>query len=731
MFSPLSVLLVILAYMGALFALAQWVEQRIATGRSRFSSPWIYALSQAVFFTSWTFYGSVGWALERGLQFFGIYVGAMLGMTLASLTFARMVRAKEVFHITSIADFISTRYHHSQPIAALVTLIALIGLTPYIALQLKAIVGALAAITVDPHGSNHWNLTGTLITALMILFTILFGVRRLDPTERHQGMIAALVAECVVKLAAFLIIGIYVTWFLFSGPSDILARISQQDLTRLTGFGPGEQVGLEWLTLIVLGFAAVHCLPRQFHVAVVENSDQQQLRQLPWTFPLYSILISLFVIPVAAAGVLLGLPAEHGDQFMLLIPQSAQNPGLTLLSFLGGFAAATGMVIITTMTLATMAANHLLLPMCEKVRGLRPLRSAMLQMRWLLVVLILSAAYLTARTLDQSYLLVAIGLISFAAVLQYAPAMLIGMYWRPGSSAGAFCGLLAGFVVWFYTLVVPALIDEGWLPLQLMSEGLLGIEYLRPEQLFGVDHLSPLSHSVFWSLTFNTGTYLIVSLLLRANRNERRQARELFACMRGNPLLHQARPTGLDAYIDFEQKTEEARSLLTRYLPPDKVDAALKQLTDDLQASGKDTITIIELMEFHRLIEQLLAGAIGAASAHSAVANGISYASREAEDLKALYSHLVDEISPPTDSETASDDPGMYSNRYDALVKLQQQLEKSEQHNRTLTAQLRQLESRLERQYDQNFKLRLNEQRLRRENEQLKTRFLDGHDRGS
>lgn len=526
MFSSLTVLLVVLLYMALLFALAQWVEQRIASGRSSFSSPWIYALSQAVFFTSWTFYGSVGWALERGLQFFGIYIGAMLGMALAGVTFARMVRAKETFHITSIADFIATRYHHSRLIAALATLIALLGLTPYIALQLKAVVGALAAITTDQSSQTSWNLAGPLVTALMILFTILFGVRRLDPTERHQGMIAALVAECLVKLTAFLVIGIYVTWFLFSGPIDILTRIDPQSLARLTSLGAGNQPGLEWLTLIALGFAGVHCLPRQFHVAVVENSNHQHLRLLPWTFPLYTVLISLFVIPIAAAGLLLGLAPERGDQFMLLIPQIANSQWLTLLGFLGGFAAATGMVIITTMTLATMAANHLLLPICEQLKPLRGLRSWMLQIRWLLVVLILAGAYLTARTLDQSYLLVAIGLISFAAILQYAPAMLIGMYWRPGNSSGAFWGLLAGLATWFYTLVVPALINEGWLPLSLLTSGPLGLELLRPEQLFGLDSLSPLSHSVFWSLTLNTGTYLIVSLLVRTHKSERRQGRE-------------------------------------------------------------------------------------------------------------------------------------------------------------------------------------------------------------
>jgi hypothetical protein len=414
----------------------------------------------------------------------------------------------------------------------------------------------------------------------------MFGVRRLDPTERHQGMVAALVAECVVKLSAFLIIGVYVTWFLFSGPADILAKIDAQQLDQLVSLRSGEHPGLNWLTLIVLGFAGIYCLPRQFHVAVVENSNARHLRMLPWTFPLYTLLISLFVIPVAAAGLLLGLAPEHGDRFMLLVPQAANNQWLTLLGFLGGFAAATGMVIITTMSLATMASNHLLLPVCEKIPPLKGLRSWMLQMRWLLVALILTA--------------------------------------------------------------------------------------------------------------------------------------DLFACMRGDPLLRQARPTGLDAYIDFARKQAEARRILTRYLPPGKVDSALAQITDDLQASAKTSITIIELMEFHRLLEQLLAGSIGAAAAHGAVADGIRYTEREAADLKALYSRLAHEISP----QLASEQSGGEKSTYGALVELQQKLDQAETTQQAQAQRIAQLEARLEKQYEQNFKLRLSEQRLRRENEQLKSRFL-------
>ncbi|TCK09568.1 sodium:solute symporter family transporter [Marinobacterium mangrovicola] len=715
MFSPISVLLAVLSYMALIFALAQWVEHRISVGRSRFNSPWVYALSQAVFFTSWTFFGSVGFAVEYGLQFFGIYIGAMLGMALSGFTFMRMVRAKEAFRITSIADFLSIRYRHSQKIASLVTLIALIGLIPYIALQLKAIIDSLSVITSNAQRETDWNLAGTLVTGLMVIFTIVFGVRRLDPTERHQGIVAALVAECIVKLLAFIAIGLFVAYILFDGPTDIAYQLREQNLDHLLSLTHSPNPGISWFTLILLGFAAIHCLPRQFHVAVVENSSKHHLRILPWSFPLYTVLISMFVVPIAAAGLLLGLPGDSGDQFMLLLPQLADSPTFTLIAFLGGYAAATGMILITTMALATMASNHLVLPLCEKIRTLSSLRSYLLQIRWVLVLAILSLAYATARALSDSYILVSIGLISFAAVLQFVPAMLLGMFWRRGSSLGAFWGLMTGFAVWFYTLLVPAFIEEGWISNQLMLHGPFGIQDLRPEQLLGLGDLSPLSHSVFWSLGLNLVVYILLSLALKASKKERRLARELFNCMRGNPLLNRARPTGLDPYISFGPKLEEARQILNRYLPDGKVESSLSQLTDDLQVSGKHQITVIELMEFHRMLEHFLSGSIGAAAAHGAISDEIHYTDRESTDLKALYSHLVSEIRPTMAPDQENDSDG-----YSLLVELQQQVEALQRQKDQQQEKFDQMEKRLETQYEKNFNLRISEQRLKQENEVLR-----------
>ena len=723
MFSPLTVLLLVLIYMGVLFALAQWVEHRIATGGFRFTSRWPYVLSQAVFFTSWTYYGSVGFAVQSGLQFIAIYLGSILGASLVSVISIRMVRAKEVYRITSIADFIATRYSHSQSIAALVTLVALFGLLPYIALQIKAVTDSLSVIAAGQGGAAEWNMAGLLVTVLMVLFTILFGVRRLDPTERHQGMIAALAVECVVKLGAMLIIGTFITFQLFDGPGDIFQQLRQTGNGAVLSLDAGEHGPANWITLILLGFAGFFCLPRQFHVAVVENSDSNHLRTLIWAMPLYTLLISLFVIPISGAGLLLGIPAEQGDRFMLLIPQLADSQTLTLLSFLGGYAAATGMILITTMTLATMASNHLILPLCERLSLLEGLRSWGLQLRWAMVALILAGAYLTALTLGQSFILVAMGVISFAAVLQCAPAMLIGLFWRGGNRRGALWGLCCGSVLWFYTLVLPEWVNEGWVSAQILTEGPFGITLLRPQHLLGMELLPPLSHSVFWSLTVNILAYLLFSKLYRTDGAELRLTNELLECMRGNPVHSRARPAGMAAYIDLEPKMTEAKAVLIRYLHPNKVRTTLNLLRESLQMGNRKQITVIELMELHRMLERLLAGSIGAAAAHSVIANAVRYSEREEADLKALYSHLFSELHPRIENldETKRNHQGA---DHAELTALQRRIEQLERDNAQQSRNLDELSKRLDQEYQKAFELRVSEQKLKRENSALKEKLM-------
>ncbi|WP_290704619.1 hypothetical protein [Amphritea sp.] len=723
MFSSLTVILIISLYMAVLFGIAQLVERRIAVRGEGFKSPWVYSISLAVYHTSWTFYGSVGFAASSGLLFLGVYLGAILGIVFWWITLRRMVFAKETFRITSIADFISTRYNRSESIAALVTLIALVGVLPYIALQLKAVVSSFQLITDHESSTMGWGLSGLLITLFMIAFTIMFGMRRLDPTERHQGMMTALAVECVVKIVAFISIGLFVSFTLFDGFDDITKRLFDQGFERVISISSTENSGAMWLTLVILSFAAIQNLPRMFHVAVVENANHQHIKTAIWVLPLYMILINLFVVPIAAGGLLMGLPEESADFYVLLLPQMAGNDGLTLLAFIGGFSAATGMIIITTMTLSTMASNHLILPLLERMPACKFLKPFLLQIRWLLAALILLGSYGFAIEFSDSYILVAIGLISFVAVLQFSPALLGGIFWSRGNSMGALSGLLAGFLIWTFTLMIPALVNQGWISDSIMKEGLFGIALLHPEALFGLEGLGSIPHSVFWSLIANIGFYITGSLLYSPQKSERHHATEFLCSMNPAPTKR-ARPTGLDRYISLDDKLNEAQSLLEGYLSADKTKQALDRITEDLQVTGKSHIAILELLEFHRMLEHALAGSIGSASAHKAMETSIRYNNRESTDLKALYSHLVIELNQQhlpgqenlIESETGSQSYGLINN-------LQKKIKKHEQTIKMQDKQIEDLEVKLESRYQEIFHYRLETQKIQQENETLKLKF--------
>ncbi|WP_417227921.1 sodium:solute symporter family protein [Amphritea sp.] len=720
MFSTLTVILTVTLYMAVLFGIAQIVERRISRRGEGFKSPWVYCLSLAVYHTSWTFYGSVGFAASSGLQFLGVYIGAILGIAFWWITLRRMVFAKETFRITSIADFISTRYNRSEAIAALVTLMALFGVLPYIALQLKAVVGSFQLITAHDDSSMSWDLSGLLITLFMVAFTIMFGMRRLDPTERHQGMMTALAVECLVKLVAFIAIGLFVSFSLFNGFDDITEQLFEQGFERVIQVTGTRDSGVMWLTLIVLSFAAIQNLPRMFHVAVVENADHKHIKAAIWMLPLYMILINLFVVPIAAGGLLMGLPEESADFYVLLLPQLAGNNGLTMLAFIGGFSAATGMIIVTTMTLSTMASNHLILPIIERMPSCRFIKPLLLQIRWFLAALILLGSYGFAIEFSDSYILVTIGLISFVAVLQFSPALLGGLFWRKGNSAGALLGLLAGFIMWTYTLIIPAFIEHGWLSDRLLQEGLLGFALLRPEALFGFDDIGSIPHSVFWTMLVNISFYILGSWLYHPHKAERNLTTEFLSAMQPAPF-RQARPTGLDRYISLNEKLNEAQTLLEGYLSSDKAKAALTQITDDLQVTGKSHIAIIELLEFHRMLEHTLAGSIGSASAHKAVENNIRYNTRESTDLKALYKHLVTELSQQHHPEHGNLDnhrSGMQN--YGLINNLQQKVKKYQHIIKLQDKRIEGLENKLEVRVQDIFRYRLETQKIRQENEALK-----------
>ena len=534
-----AIVLASAAYLGLLFAVAWYADRRADAGRSLIASPYVYALSLGVYATSWTFYGSVGRAAATGIGFAPIYLGPTLVAFVWMVVVGRMRRIAHAQRITSISDFIGSRYGKSARLAGLVTVIAVVGILPYISLQLKAVSSSFTLLTgypdiVMPRNASATGVFGDTafyVALLLGAFAILFGTRHIDAAERHEGMVAAIAFESVIKLAAYLAVGVFVAYGLFDGLADITSRAAADPRTRallapMEGPG-GSYASFAWLTVLSMG--AILFLPRQFQVAVVENVDERHLRAATWLFPAYLLAINVFVLPIALGG-LLHFPAGtvDADTFVLALPMAERQEALALAVFIGGLSAATGMIIVETVALSTMVSNDIVMPLALRFGWFGDSRAAgrrLIAVRRGAIIGIVLLGYAYFRFAGEAYALVAMGLISFAAVAQFAPAMLGGMYWRHGTRAGAAAGLAAGFGVWLYTLLLPSFSQSGWLPASFVADGPFGIALLKPYALFGLAGLDTITHAMLWTMLANVGCYVAVSLAGRPDPVTRAQAR--------------------------------------------------------------------------------------------------------------------------------------------------------------------------------------------------------------
>jgi hypothetical protein len=620
-----------LAYIGILFAIARYGDKRADEGRSIIANPYIYALSLGVYATAWTFYGSVGRAAGDGVGFLPIYIGPTLMMALWWLVMRKIIRISKTNRITSLADFISSRYGKSALLAGLVTIIAVVGVIPYIALQLKAVSSSFTILVrypevaaIAPHATVPVHADTAFWTAILLAtFTILFGTRHLETSERHEGLVAAIAFESLVKLVAFLAVGIFVTWGIYAGLPDLFARAGAHPrlatLQAPLGAAAGSYASWAWLT--VLSMLAIMFLPRQFQVAVVENVNENHIRKAIWLFPLYMLAMNLFVVPVAFGGVMhfTGVRVDP-DTFVLTLPMAEKQEALALFVFIGGLSAATGMVIVETIALSTMVCNDLVMPVLLRMRSMRlherrNLTGLLLGIRRGAIVAVVLLGYLYFRLAGEAYALVAIGLISFAAVAQFAPATIGGIYWKGGTRAGALAGLLAGFGVWLYTLLLPSFAKSGWLPLGFLEDGPFGIALLRPYALFGLEGLNDITHAMLWSMLANVGSYVVVSVLSRQSVAEQAQAARFVDVFR-----HAG--DGQDVHVwKGTASAPELQALLARFLGEERARAAF---TGYARRRGVDTAAGVPadagLVQF---AETALAGAIGGASARIMVASTV------------------------------------------------------------------------------------------------------------
>jgi len=626
-------------YLLLLFAIAYYGDWQRARGKSIIANPYIYALSLAAYCTAWTFFGSVGKAATSGVTFLTIYLGPTIIAFSWWFGLRKLLRICKENNLTTMSDFLTLRYGKGAFLGALATVGVLLAITPYIGLQLKSISDTFNILVqkeiTPPLAMPVYQDTAFYVAVLLGMFGILFGARHLDPTERHEGLVAVVVFESLIELVAFLSLGILVTFSLFPGWGEIFRRIQQSPEFQqllLVNTGPQNSYSL-LLVLTILAMGAIHFLPRMFHMAVVENTEERHILTAIWLFPLYLLLINLFVMPIAFGGLLLGFPPEQGDTFVLRIPLQAGHPYLALLVFLGGLSASTAMVSVASIAVSTMLVNSLIMPLAIRLRLQERITPHLLTIKRSAILFLILLGYFGYHLIFPTVMLVDIGLIAFSGVMQLMPAMLGALYWREANRWGALAGLMSGFLLWGYTLVLPYFVEAGWFSLNILTQGPFGLSFLKPTAFLGLAGLDRLSHAFFWSLLINAGAFVSVSLLTTPSPVEEEQARrfvEVFEREIEAPL--EKRYT---YFPNLEQLTHFMEKIIGRH----KAKAARRAFLQEVaipEAEWGDR----EKLRLAGFIERTLAGSIGPAAARVMVEGYLSSLGSRMENVFDLFGRI-------------------------------------------------------------------------------------------
>ncbi|WP_299734379.1 PAS domain-containing hybrid sensor histidine kinase/response regulator [uncultured Endozoicomonas sp.] len=602
--------LIATAYVAILFVAAWFGDYRGAAFRKRWQ-PYIYSLSLAVYCTSWTFFGAVGQASEELWSFIPIYLGPILVFVLFWKLLVKLITVSKQENITSIADFIASRHGRSHYMAILVTVVLVVGILPYIALQLKAMVMGFGQLTNDSWAGSEWSRDdlGLVITLTMAIFVIMFGTRKLDATEHQNGIMTAIALESLIKLSVFLLVGGWVTWKAVN-QMDFSVTLSPQDSSA------SSNIFDTMLMPTIMAMAAILCLPRQFHVTVVENSRVEDFYKARWLFPAYLLLLTLLVVPLAQVGNQILGDTVPGDAYVIELPKAMGNMPMAVLAFLGGVSAAISMVIVATLALTTMVSNEILMPLLLWRNKQKFLRSPedfyrfsglLLTVRRTTIVCLLMMSWVVYRLLADSGSLASIGQMSFSAVTQLAPVLIGSLYLRDSNAKAATGGIIAGISIWFFCLVVPVLVDFGWLNHHLVTHGLFGQFWLKPSNLFGFELTETVSGTTLLALTLNCLIYLLGCLYLRPGLEEKKQSRKFVDAVLAEDGV----------FLDVVVTVGELEQLASRFVSKNRVLGVIQSYEptggglfknfDDKNKQAEPQLIAA--------IERLLAGTLGASSA--------------------------------------------------------------------------------------------------------------------
>lgn len=622
------------AYLVLLFGVASYGDSRPSDeGRTGAGRPLVYALSLAIYCTSWTYFGGVGLAAQRGWEYAAIYIGPILVFTLGLPLLRRITEIAKAERLTSIADFIAARYGKNPAVAMIVAFIALVGAIPYIALQLKAISSSVSSLVDTSQyavGLDNRQLIDLplLVTLSLAFFAVVFGTRHADATEHQDGLILAIATESLVKLIAILTVGLTVLYGIFDGPGHLIELVRNNEAAQAAL--AYETPISRWLTLILLSAFAIMMLPRQFHVMVVENRTFGELKLAALFFPLYLVLINLFVLPIAMGGLIRFQGDGDADLYVLTLPLTADMPWVTLIAFLGGFSAATAMVIVASVALAIMISNDIVMPvllrrnLLESKPEFEDISKFVLMIRRgaIFAVLLLGYAYYRASATGG---LASIGLIAFAAIAQMAPAMLGGLFWREANARGAIAGLTTGFAVWAWMLFIPSLGAISEAP----DASVIFEAFFPPSP--GTDAGGDrFVSAVVLSLVVNTAAFVLGSLSRAAKGLERQQADVFIPRPNGRPRRRQWR-TNLTV--------GDLKNAIGRYLGEERTQRSFSSYEEETGTKLNDrAMADAELLNF---AEQLLGSAIGSSSARLV----LSLSMRRMDDQTTETAMLLDQAS--------------------------------------------------------------------------------------
>ncbi|KFF74921.1 sodium:proline symporter [Chryseobacterium sp. P1-3] len=604
MMSSFALFFVVLFYLALLFLVAHLAEKK----RSKLwiNNPYIYALSLAVYCTAWTYYGSIGVAATSGLNYLPIYIGPIMIIPAWIYINTRIIRISRVNKISSLADFIALRYGNSRSLSAIITIVCLLAIVPYIGLQIKAISETFHLVTETAMSKDILTDNATFVVVLIALFSSYYGTRYVDASEKRLGIISAIALESFLKLFFIIILGLFVIYYVFDGFSDIYHQASQfKDFKEKNTFN-GIEGAMNWMVLCMISATAICILPRQFHTAIVENRQEKHIKTAIWFFPLYLLIFTIFIFPIAWGGRLIFDGQKVNPEFYsILIPQHFDNTLITVLVFLGGLSSCISMIIISAITLSIMLSNNLIIPygLLGKLKSENEEQNtrSITNIRKFSIFALIIMAFVFYKYFILKTSLDSVGLISFVVIAQLAPAFFGALFWRRGSYKGAVAGLAAGLAICYFGLIIP----QYYFSYNQEFKGALR-EMYDAFGFFSIPYLGRIPQIFFWSVLVNTGLFTIISVSTKGNYRERNFA-ELYV--------------DIDKYIQNHENAfiwrgtayiSDIRNILERFLGKNKTEQALRIFNLKYNI---DSNTETADSRFIKFSENLLAGRIGTASA--------------------------------------------------------------------------------------------------------------------